>query len=113
MTREQRRQEVVTEVLRALADVARKEVFFEEIEKGLLRVERGGDEMFRADHVAIARFDADRAAGFDDDALGLGAEPDLAARCAHRRFERARERRRAAARHLRLRAAREQPGGGA
>ena len=63
-----------------------------------------------ADHFALGGFDPDRAAAFDQDAPGLGHQPDLAARRAHRRFERARQRGRAAARHLRLGRARQQRG---
>ena len=61
-----------------------------------------------ADHFTFGGFDPDRAAALDQNALGLGHQPDVAARCAHRRFERAGERRRAAARHLRLGRARQQ-----
>ena len=61
-----------------------------------------------ADHLAVGGFDADRAAALDQDALRLGHQPDLAAARAHGRFERAGERRRAAARHLRLGRARQQ-----
>ena len=55
-----------------------------------------------------ARLDADRLAVFDQDALRLGQQPDVAAAFAHGGFERARERRGAAARHLRLGGARQQ-----
>jgi hypothetical protein len=108
--RKQRRQQVVAEAPRALANLARQEAFVDQIEKGLMRVQRGGDEVLRADEFAVARFDADRAAALDHDARGLRVEPDLAAGFAHRGLERARERRRAATRHLRLGRARQQRG---
>ena len=108
--RKQRRQQIVLEALRALAHVAREERRVEEIEEGLLRVERGRDQVLGADQLAVGGLDPDRAAAFDHDALGLGRKGDLAARLAHRRLERARERRRAAARHLRLGRARQQRG---
>ena len=110
MQREQQRQQIVLEALRALAHLAREKRRVEKIEEGLLRIERGCDEVLGADQFAVGGLDPDRAAAFDHDALGLGREPDLAARFAHRRFERARERRRAAARHLRLGRARQQRG---
>ena len=108
--REQRRQEIVAEVLRALAQLARKELVSEKIEKRLVRIERGGDEMFREDDFAVAGFDAGGAAALDQDAFGLRGKSDLAARLAHGGLERARQPRRAPARHLRLGWAREQRG---
>ena len=66
--------------------------------------------MPRADEFAVGGFDADRAAAFHDDALRLGHQAELAAGFAHRRFERARQRGGAAARHLRFGGAREQGG---
>ena len=108
--REQRRQQIVLEALRPIANVARHRCRIDEIEKGLVRVERGGDEVPGADHFALGGFDPDRAAAFNQNAPGLGHQPDLAARRARRRFERARQCRRAAARHLRLGRARQQRG---
>ena len=106
----QRRQQVVTEGPRALADFARQKALVDEIEKGLMRVERRGDEMLGVDQFALVGFDAHRAAAVDHDARGLRVESDLAAGFAHCGLERARERRRAAARHLRLGRARQQRG---
>src|SRR5262249_7937029 len=110
MQREQRRQQIVLEALGALAQLAREKRRVEKIEEGLLRIERGRDQVLGADQFAVGGFDPDRAAALDHHTSGLGRESDLAARRAHRRFERARERRRAAARHLRLGRARQQRG---
>src|SRR4029077_19218099 len=78
--RKQRREQVVAEALRMLADLARQEAFLDQIEKGLMRVQRRGDEVLRADQFAVARFHADGAAILDHDARGLRVERDLAAR---------------------------------
>src|SRR6266487_3795627 len=81
--REQRRQQIVLEALGALADVAREKRRVEKIEKGLLRIERGRDQVRGADQFAVGGFDPGRAAAFDHDALGLGRKGDLAASLAH------------------------------
>src|SRR5262249_57321856 len=86
---EQRRQKIVAEVFRALAHLAREQAFVEQVEKGLVRIERGGDEVLGADCFARARLDTDRAAAFDENARGLGAQVNLAAGLAHRGCERA------------------------
>ena len=106
--RKQRRQQIVLEALDAVADLARHQRLVEQIEKGLMRIERGDDEVPGPDEFAVAGLDADGAAAFDDDALRLGHHADVAAGFANRGFQRARERRGAAARHLRLGRAREQ-----
>ena len=108
MQREQRREQIVLEALDLLADFARHKRLIEQIDEGLRRIERRGDELPRADDFAVGGLDADRAAVLDDDPRRLGHQPDLAAALAHRRFERARQRRRSAARHLRLGGARQQ-----
>ena len=67
---EQRRQQIVLEALRPVPNVARHRCGIDEIEKGLVRVERGGDEVPGADHFALGGFDPDRAAAFTPGPLG-------------------------------------------
>jgi hypothetical protein len=104
---EQRRQQIVLEPLDPLANLVRHERWVEQVDEGLGRIERGGDEA-RADALAVRRLDAGRPAVLHHDARRLGHQGDRAAALAHRGLERARERRAAAARHLRFRRAREQ-----
>ena len=82
--REQRREQIVLEAVDAVADFGGDERVIEQIEKGLMRIERGDDEMPRADEFAVGGLDADRAAAFHDDALRLGHQAELAAAFAHR-----------------------------
>ena len=94
--REQRRQQIVLEKCCAQWRRMRRGTDageIEQVEECLVRIERGGDEVPGADHLAVGRFDPDRATALDQDALGFGRWPDLAARFAHRTFERARQRR--------------------
>jgi hypothetical protein len=74
----------------------------DEIEEGLLRVERGGHEAPGAENLAVARFDADRAPALHNDALWRATGADLAAVGAHRAFQRPGQRAGAAECHLGL-----------
>ena len=111
MKGEQRRQQIVLKALRPVRESrAAPAASSSRSRKVWCGLSEDATKMPGADHFTFGGFDPDRAAALDENALGLGHQPDVAARCAHRRFERARERRRAAARHLRLGRARQQRG---
>ncbi len=96
------------EVFDAVTDVRRHQRLIEQIEKGLMWIERGNNEMPRADDFALHRFNADGAAVLHDDAPWFRHQAELAAVFADGRLECTRQRDGTAARYLRLGRAREQ-----
>ena len=108
--REQRRQQVVLKSLGPASNHTRHQRLIEQLEEGLVRVERRRHQLPRPNHLAVAGLDPDRPTVLDNDARRFGQKADVAATLAYGRFQRAGERRAAAARHLRLRRARDQRG---
>jgi hypothetical protein len=106
--RKQRRQQVVLEGVDAVAYLARHQRRVEQVEKGLMRIERGDHELPGPNEFAVAGLDADGAASFDDDPLRFGHDANVAAGFANCGFQGPGQRRGAAARHLRLGRTREQ-----
>src|SRR5256885_1278240 len=92
MQRKQRRQEIVLKSRDLFADGSWHLRLIEKIDEGLRRVERGRDELPRADQLAVGCFDPHRAAILDHDASGLGHQTEVAAALARSGFERTRER---------------------
>src|SRR5438105_14207545 len=100
MKRKQRREQVVLEAFDAVADVRGQERLIEQIEKGLVRVERGNNEMPRANNLALCGFNADSAATFHNDATRFRHQAEPAAGFADGRLKRMRQRDGPAARYL-------------
>src|SRR5262245_12542729 len=106
----QRRQDVVLELRRLRANSVGHQSAREQVDEGLVRIERGRDEVARAIYAAVCGLDTDCAAAFNQYPPGFTHQGNVAAVLPCDSLERARQRRTAAARHLGLSWARKQAG---